>query len=102
MASSSRQAIREFSKQLAQEFSRRFPASRQDKSSSRAVVNKLTRIVEEMCEKARLFKSEYNLGLFGKSQLCNDFRWELDSLGYHDELIEFLTEAIIIHMSKKN
>lgn len=94
--------IKGFAKQLAQDIVKRYPPSLDAQPDKRPSVNRLTRIVEDACKKARDFQDENKLGWLGKAQLGNAFRWELQDLGYQKDFIDLATEALIVYVSKKN
>lgn len=93
--------ISQFAKQLANEVSKRYPQHVDADSSKRPSVNRLTRIVEDVSEKALAFQAEHRLGWLGKAQLGNAFRWELKERGYRQDFIDLATEALIVYISKK-
>jgi hypothetical protein len=92
--------VTEFAKSLADDISKRYPPALDKEPAKRPSVNRLTRIVEDACEKAQIFRAEHRLGWLGKAKLANAFRWELTELGYGKEFIDLATEAIVVNVSK--
>lgn len=97
----SRVSIDEFAKSLAGDIAKRYPPALDQQPGKRPSVNRLTRIVEDVCEKAVQFRQENRLGWYGKAKLGNTFRWELSNLGYQKDFVDFATEAVIVHLSRK-
>lgn len=93
--------VEAFAKTLAGDISKRYPPALDQDPSKRPSVNRLTRIMEDACEKATAFRAEHDLGWFGKAKLANAFRWELAELGYQKDFIDFATEAVVVHLSSK-
>lgn len=93
--------VEEFAKSLAEDIAKRYPASVDQNPKLQPSANRLTRIIEDACARAVEFKTEHKLGVVGKAKLGNAFRWELDSRGYRKEFIDFATEAIVVHISRK-
>lgn len=94
--------IEDFAKSLAAEIAKRYPPALDQQPDKRPSVNRLTRIIEEACQKAIEFKVTHRLGWLGKAKLGNSFRWELASLGYQKDFVDFATEAVIVHLSRKS
>lgn len=61
--------ITQFAAQLAEEIAKRYPQHVDADSAKRPSVNRLTRIVEDACKKARAFQDEHQLGWVGKAKL---------------------------------
>lgn len=94
--------IEDFAKSLAAEIAKRYPPALDQQPDKRPSVNRLTRIIEDACQKAIEFKVTHRLGWLGKAKLGNSFRWELASLGYQKDFVDFATEAVIVHLSRKS
>lgn len=90
-----------FAKALADDIAKRYPPALDQDPSKRPSVNRLTRIVEDACEKAKAFRTEHRLGWLGKAKLANAFRWELTELGYRKDFVDMATEAVVVHVSAK-
>lgn len=93
--------INQFAEQLAGEIAKRYPQHVDADPAKRPSVNRLTRIVEDACKKARTFQDEHKLGWMGKARLGNAFRWALKERGYRQDFIDLATEALIVYISKK-
>jgi hypothetical protein len=89
-----------FAKTLAEDVAKRYPPELDKDPSKRPSVNRLTRIVEDACEKAKSFQQEKKLGWYGKAKLGNTFRWELTSMGYQKDFVEMATEALVVYLSR--
>lgn len=90
-----------FAKDLAGRVARRYPPELDSQPGRRPSVSRLTRIMEETCAKVVEFQAEHKLGWLGKARLGNAFRWELTELGYTKDFVDFATEAIVVHLSRK-
>ncbi len=93
--------IRQFAADLAAQLARRYPPALDSQPGKRPSINRLTRITEDACVKAVEFHSKHKLGWLGKSRLGNYFRWALSELGYSKEFVDFATEAVVVHVSRK-
>jgi hypothetical protein len=97
----SRAPVADFAKSLAADIAKRYPPALESQPGKRPSVNRLTRIIEDVCERAVTFNKEQSLGWLGKAKLGNAFRWELTELGYRKDFVEYATEAVIVHLSRK-
>lgn len=95
-------ASKEFAADLAKQISRRYPPALDTQAGRRPSVNRLTRIVEEACQRAVEFHAVHKLGWITKAVFGNSFRWELTELGYSKEFVDFATEAVVVHLNRKN
>lgn len=93
--------VEDFAKLLAQDVAKRYPPALDAQPGKRPSVNRLTRIVEDVCSKVVTYQAENKLGWLGKSKLGNSFRWELTELGYQKDFVDFATEALVVHVSRK-
>jgi hypothetical protein len=91
-----RAPVEDFAKSLAGDVAKRYPAALDKDPSKRPSVNRLTRIVEDLCKRAVEFHAEHRLGW-----MANALRWELTELGYGKEFVDLATEAVVVHLSKK-
>jgi hypothetical protein len=89
-----------FAKALAQDVAKRYPPALDQDATKRPSVNRMTRIVEDVCNKAVEFQATHKLGWLGKAKLGNAFRWELSSMGYQKDFIDMATEAVIVYVSR--
>jgi hypothetical protein len=96
-----RAPVEAFAKSLAEDIAKRYPPALDKDPSKRPSLNRLTRIVEDACERAQIFGAEHRLGWIGKAKLANAFRWELAELGYQKDFVEVATEAVVVHLSRK-
>ncbi len=96
-----RAPVEAFAKALAEDIAKRYPPALDQQPGKRPSVNRLTRIIEDVCKKAVEFQSEHRLGVVGKAKLGNEFRWQLSSLGYQKDFVDLATEAVVVHLSAK-
>ena len=90
-----------FAKQLAEEIAKQYPPAL-DKGGEKMLSEKrLTRILEEACNRAAAFKNEHKLGVYKKARLGNTFRWELEERGYSKMFIETATEGLVVYLARK-
>jgi hypothetical protein len=101
LSSLSRRApVGEFAKSLVGDIAKRYPPALDKEPSKRPSVNRLTRIVEDVCKRVVEFHAEHRLGWLAKAKLANAFRWELTELGYGKEFVNLATEAVVVHLGK--
>ena len=93
--------IKDFAVDLAAHIAKRYPPALDSQPGKRPSVNRLTRITEDACVKAVEFHDHYKLGWLSRARLGNDFRWALAELGYTKEFVDFATEAVVVHISRK-
>lgn len=94
-------SITTFAEGLAAQIQKRYPPELDNTPSKRPSVNRLTRIIEDACVKASEFRVQERLGWLGKARLGNHFRWKLNEAGYRKEFVDFATEAVVIHISRR-
>lgn len=92
--------INAFARSLAQDVAKRYPPALDQQEGKRPSVNRLTRIMEDVCAKAQEFHVTHRLGWIGKAKLGNAFRWELAELGYRKDFVDFATEAVVVELSR--
>jgi hypothetical protein len=91
-----------FAKSLAEEVAKQYPPVL-DKDGGKTLSEKrISRILEDVCNKAAAFKNEHKLGVYKKARLGNSFRWELEELGYSKKFIETATEGLVVYLTRKN
>jgi len=93
--------IHAFAKDLAAQLARRYPPELDKQPGKRPSVNRLTRIIEDLVASAVEFRDKQKLGWLGKARLGNAFRWELTELGYTEIFVDFATEAVVVHLSRR-
>lgn len=89
-----------FAQALAERLAKRYSAEVDRQPGKRPSVNRLTRVMEETCQRALDYQRERQLGWLGKARLSNEFRWALKERGYSQEFISFATEAIVVYLSR--
>lgn len=90
-----------FAKELAQELAKRYPPALDQAGGQTLSEKRLTRILEDVCNKAVAYKNEHKLGVYKKARLGNTFRWELEERGYSKAFIETATEGLVVYLSRK-
>ena len=91
-----------FAKSLAEEVAKQYPPVL-DKDGGKTLSEKrISRILEDVCNKAAAFKNEHKLGVYKKARLGNSFRWELEELGYSKRFIETATEGLVVYLTRKS
>lgn len=93
--------LKDFAVDLAGQIAKRYPPLLDSQPGKRPSVNRLTRITEDACIKAVEFRYAHKLGWFSRARLGNHFRWALAELGYTKEFVDFATEAVVVHISRK-
>ncbi len=93
--------LKDFAIDLANQIAKRYPPALDSQPGKRPSVNRLTRITEDACVKAVEFHDQHKLGWLSRARLGNDFRWALAELGYTKEFVDFATEAVVVHISRK-
>jgi hypothetical protein len=92
--------LQAFAQSLANDITKRYPPALDNSDGKFTSVNRLTRIIEETCQRVTEYQSTHKLGWIGKSRLANAFQWELKDKGYTKKFVEFATEAVVVHLSK--
>jgi len=90
-----------FAKELAQSLAKRYPPSLETAQAKKISVNRVTKVLEDVVEKAVEYNRKNPLGVYRKARLGNTFRWELKELGYSEKFVEVATEGLIVHLSRK-
>jgi len=90
-----------FAKELAEDLSKRYPPALDQSGGKTLSEKRLTRILEDVCNKAVEFKNEHKLGVYKKARLGNTFRWALEEKGYSKAFIETATEGLVVFLARK-
>ena len=93
--------IKQFALELATQLAKRYPPSLDGQPAKKPSISRVTRITEDACAKAVDFREKRKLGWLGKARLGNHFRWALTELWYTKEFVDFATEAVVVHISRK-
>ena len=96
-----RKRIDAFSRELAQEFARRYPLEMAKASPDKKREKKLGRALNHVYGQARGFRQDRSLGIYGTARLGNGFKWELKEMGYRHEFIEEATKGLILSVRGK-
>lgn len=92
--------LKTFAQELAERLVKRYSAEVDRQPDKRPSINRLTRVMEETCQRALEFQQQQRLGWLGKALLSNEFRWALKERGYTSEFVSFATEAVVVYMSR--
>jgi hypothetical protein len=90
-----------FAKELAEDLAKRYPPALDQAGGQTLSEKRLTRILEDVCNKAVAYKNEHKLGVYKKARLGNTFRWELEERGYSKAFIETATEGLVVYLSRR-
>lgn len=94
--------LKTFAQELAERLAKRYSPDLDRQPGKRPSVNRLTRVMEETCQRAAEYQGRQRLSWLGKARLSNEFRWALKERGYSREFVSFATEAVLVYMSRKN
>jgi hypothetical protein len=97
----SKTTIEEFAAKLADSIATRYPPQIDNDRSKQPSETRLTRIVEDACDRAVSFKQQHRLGWLGKARLGNAVRWQLVDRGYQKDFVDLATEAVIVKISQR-
>jgi hypothetical protein len=93
--------IETFAGKLVELVANRYPPQVDADPSKQPSEARLTRILEDMCERAIAFRDEQRLGWLGKARLGNAVRWQLTEKGYRKQFVELATEALVVKISQR-
>jgi hypothetical protein len=97
----SNKELDEFAKTLAQDLAKRYPPEFETSKEKKISQNRITKVLEDTCNKAVKYHQEHKLGVYKKARLGNTFKWELKELGYSELFTETATEALVVYISRK-
>ena len=92
--------IDEFSRELAEDFARRYPLELEGGSSKKRE-KKLGRALNHVYKRAGDFARERRLGVYGTARLGNGFKWTLKEMGYDKEFIDEATKGLVLNARGK-
>ncbi len=87
-------------KSLAQDVAKRYPPAIANNPAQVVSQARLSGILEEVFTRATDFSREHQLGWYKRARLGNDFRWELNELGYDKKFVDTATEGLILCVSR--
>jgi len=90
-----------FAKELAADLVKRYPPALDQTGGPQLSEKRLTRILEDICNRAVAFKNEHKLGIYKKARLSNTFRWELEERGYSKPFIETAAEGLVVYLARR-
>jgi hypothetical protein len=88
--------IEEFTVALVRDFSSRFPPG--TASGDRA---RLARAIDETCNRAKAFRLEKRLGIYGRAKMGTSFKFGLKNAGYPDDFVDDFTRQLLLIISGK-
>lgn len=86
----------EFAVALARQFAAQVPPDARPKAGQQ-----VARAVDEICVRAKEFKKEKRLGIYGRARVGTAFKLELKNTGYPREFVEDFTHQLLLSMSGK-
>ncbi len=92
--------VAELAKSLAQDVAKRYPPAIANNPAQVVSQARLSGILEEVFTRATDFSREHQLGWYKRATLGNDFRWELNELGYDKKFVDTATEGLILCVSR--
>ncbi len=85
--------IDEFAEGLVREFAARFPPQKAFDAAP------LARAIDEACNRAKEYRREKRLGVYGKARLGTTFKLELKGAGYSGDFVDAFTRQLLLLMS---
>lgn len=85
---------------LADDLAKRYPPELDNTPGKQVSISRLTRIMEDLCQRVVEFQATHKLGWIKKAKLANHVKWELKERGYTKKFTDFATEAIVVHLNK--
>lgn len=92
--------VADFARTLATALTKRYSPELDQQPAKRPSATRMTRLIEETCQKAVMFNQEKKLSWVGRARFANEFRWSLKECGYTKEFIEFATEAVTVYLNR--
>jgi len=92
--------ITELAKGMAQDVVKRYPPAIANNPAQMVSGQRLSGILEEVFARATEFARENKLGWYKRARLGNDFRWELNELGYDEKFVATATESLILCVTR--
>jgi len=81
---------------------KRYPPAIANNPAQMVSPQRLSGILEEVFARATEFSRENRLGWYKKARLGNDFRWELNELGYDDKFVDAAAEGLILRVTRNS
>ena len=91
------QDIEKFAAELAREFAGRCAPDKARGDTNSTVL--LARAIDDVCNRASVYRREHKLGMYGKAKLATTFKLELKEIGYSADFIDALTRQLVLKMS---
>ena len=90
-----------FAKLLAGEIAERCGTGAVGATADKRAHRRLIRVLEGVYGKARAYRKDNRLGVYGKARLGNTFKWELRELGFEDDFVEETTKGLVLAMTQE-
>jgi len=81
-------------KSLAQDVARRYPPAIANNPVQVVSPQRVSGILEEVFARASAFSQENKLGWYKRARLGQEFRWELNELGYDEKFVDTASEGL--------
>lgn len=94
--------IDEFAAKLGEMVAKRYPPTLDQAKEKRVSANRITKVLEDVCNQAAEYGKANKLGVYKKARLANTFKWQLKELGYSDSFVEVATEAIMVYITDES
>jgi hypothetical protein len=86
---------------LVSDIIERYPPSLDKPDAPALSPSRLTRILEDACQRAARFQADKKLGLLRKALFANTVRWRLADAGYSRRFVELAVEGIVVYMARR-
>lgn len=93
------QALEALGRGLADDVRRRLPPETATGPVHKKARRQRESAIDEACARARRFRRESKLGVYGKAKLANVLMWELTESGYDEDFVEEITRRVTIAIS---
>lgn len=91
---------KKFAAELAENLIKNIPAKSMSDSRQVLSANRITRILEQMLDRARKKNESLRWGFIKRTVLVNNFKWELRTAGYPTDFIDLAVESLIVELTK--
>ena len=92
--------VAELAKSLAQDVARRYPPAIANNPAQMVSQRRLSGILEEVYVRAAEFTRENPLGWYKRIRMRNEFRWELNELGYDEQFVATASEGLSAYLTR--
>jgi hypothetical protein len=92
---------KQFALSLVEQLAKDLPPSLLENKRKVLSVNKITRLLENLCEACHEYQQKNKIGFLRRVFLLNTLKWEMRNRAYSEDFIETVTESLIVHLAKK-